>query len=279
MTTDGTLSGSVALVTGCGRARGVGRAIALTLAAAGADVAIADLDPAGVRNEGEPESTPGTRNGLDRLAAEIEALGRRSTVLLGDVANIDDAEAMVGGAVHALGQVDILVNNAAAPHGADRAMTWLVPPDAFDSVMRINVRGVFAMSGAVTRHLLERSAPGRIVNIASVAGRVGYPARGAYCASKFAVIGLTQVMSQELAAHGITVNAVCPGAVATDRNAATRNRAATSGDAGAATAHTSPVGRLGRPDDIARAVRFLVDPAADYVTGQSVVIDGGLHMA
>ena len=102
-----------------------------------------------------------------------------------------------------------------------------MPEPAYDEVMRVNAKGVFLMSGAVIRHLLHRGAPGRIVNIASVAGKVGYPERAVYCASKFAVVGLTQAMAQELAPRGITVNAVCPGAVATDRNAATRHRAAT----------------------------------------------------
>ena len=111
-----------------------------------------------------------------------------------------------------------------------------------------------------------------------VAGKAGYPERAAYCASKFAVIGLTQAMAQELAPHGITVNAVCPGAIATDRNAATRARAATTGDAAAAAAASSPVGRIGEPDDIARAVLYLADPAASYVTGQSLVVDGGRYM-
>jgi NAD(P)-dependent dehydrogenase (short-subunit alcohol dehydrogenase family) len=195
------------------------------------------------------------------------------------VANAADVEAVVAAAVTELGRVDILVNNAGAPHGGDRAPSWLVPEPAYDEVMRVNAKGVFLMSGAVIRHLLDRGARGRIVNIASVAGKIGYPERAVYCASKFAVIGLTQAMAQELAPHGITVNAVCPGAVATDRNAATRHRAATAGDAAAGDAASSPVGRIGEPDDIARAVLYLVDPAASYVTGQSLVIDGGRYMS
>jgi 3-oxoacyl-[acyl-carrier protein] reductase len=273
------LAGSVALVTGCGRARGIGRAIALTLAAAGADLAVADVSPAGVRNEGEPESARASTDGLASLVDEIAALGRRAVAVTGDVADAADAESMVGTVISALGQVDILVNNAAAPHGADRAMTWQVPEHAYDSVMRVNAKGVFLMSGAVVRHLLERGVPGRIVNIASVAGKQGYPARSAYCASKFAVIGLTQVMAQELASQGVTVNAVCPGAIATDRNAATQHRAATRGDAGAATASSTPVGRVGEPADIARAVLYLAVPAASYLTGQSLVVDGGRFMS
>jgi NAD(P)-dependent dehydrogenase (short-subunit alcohol dehydrogenase family) len=272
------LSGRVALVTGCGRARGIGRLIALTLAGAGADVAVSDLRRAGVPNEGEPAGADASHDGIDALVAELQALGRRAVAVTGDVADVADAERMVSQAAAELGPVDILVNNAGAPHGPDRVATWLAPPDAFDSVMRTNARGVFVMSGAVIRQLLPRGVPGRIINIASVAGLVGYPARGAYCASKFAVIGLTQVMAQELAPHGITVNAVCPGAIATDRNAATQRRGAAGVDAGAATASGSPVGRLGEPRDIARTVAYLADPQADYVTGQALVVDGGLYM-
>src|SRR6267154_1023573 len=105
---------------------------------------------------------------------------------------------------------------------------------------------------------------GRIVNISSVAGKVGYPLRAAYCASKFAVVGLTQSMAQELAPHGVTVNAVCPGAIATDRNAATRRNAAVTLDPSAAAATSSPVGRIGEPGDVARAVLYLADRAASY---------------
>ena len=274
--TPAALSRLTALVTGCGRARGIGRAVALTLAAAGADVAVTDVSPRGARNAGEPGVA--SADGLDALVDEIKQLGRRAIALTGDVADVADVEAVVAATVAELGRIDVLVNNAGAPHGADRAPSWLVPVPAYDEVMRINAKGVFLMSGAVIRHMLDRGARGRIVNIASVAGKAGYPERAAYCASKFAVIGLTQAMAQELAPHGITVNAVCPGAIATDRNAATRNRAATTGDAAAASAASSPVGRIGEPDDIARAVLYLADPAASYVTGQSLVIDGGRYM-
>jgi NAD(P)-dependent dehydrogenase (short-subunit alcohol dehydrogenase family) len=270
------LSGLAALVTGCGRGRGIGRAVALSLAGAGADVAVTDISSGGVHNAGEPQAA--SADGLEALVDEINQLGRRAIALTGDVADAADVEAVVAAAVAGLGRVDVLVNNAAAPHGGDRAPSWRVPEQAYDAVMRVNAKGVFLMSGAVIRHLLGRSARGRIVNIASVAGKVGYPERAVYCASKFAVIGLTQAMAQELAPHGITVNAVCPGAVATDRNAATRYRAATTGDAAAGNATSSPVGRIGEPDDIARAVLYLADPAASYVTGQSLVVDGGRYM-
>jgi NAD(P)-dependent dehydrogenase (short-subunit alcohol dehydrogenase family) len=276
----GALDGQVALVTGCGRRRGLGQAIALGLAAAGADVCVTDVAFAGRRNVDEPDDpAEASWDGLVTLVAELESLGRRAVALVGDVGMQDAAERMVAEAIAAMGQLDILVNNAGAPHGLDRNWSWLVPEDSFDEVFRVNTKGVFLMSGAVIRHLLERGAPGRIVNIASGAGRRGFPQRAAYCGSKFAVIGLTQAMALEVAGNGITVNAVCPGAIDTARQSA-RSARSSSAEPGSQTAAppASPVPRLGTADDITRTVCFLVDPAAGYVTGQALNVDGGLIM-
>lgn len=267
------LDGKVAIVTGCARMKGIGRAIAIALAKAGADLVVTDIEAGGTRNQSESddvEAAAGWR-GLESVAAEIEQLGRKALALTGDVARHADVERMVEEAVRRFGAVDILVNNAAAPHGADRGWTWEVPEEAFDNVLRINLKSVFLMSTGVIRHLLSRGAPGRIINIASGAGKRGFPKRAAYCASKFAVIGLTQTLAQELGAHGITVNAVCPGPIDTSRQASRAGRS----DAAIQTA----VARLGLPNDIARAVVFLADPAADYITGQSINVDGGLLMS
>lgn len=266
------LEGQVAMVTGCGRMRGIGRAIALTLARAGADVVVTDLRPGGVQNiaEGDDAERAAGWQGLESLTAELEGLGVRALAVTGDVGLKADAERMVAQAIEAFGQIDILVNNAGAPHGADRGLTWEVPEEAFDSVMRINTKGIFLMCGPVIRHLLARGVTGRIVNIASGAGKRGYPSRGAYCASKFAAIGLTQVLAEELGEYGITVNSVCPGPIATARQASREGQAKE--------AIKTPIRRLGTADDIARAVLFLCDPAADYMTGQSINVDGGLMM-
>lgn len=279
----GRLAGRVALVTGCGRLQGIGRAVALDLAAAGADVAVTDLQVEGVRNiadASEAEQAAGWR-GLISLAAELQALGRRAVALTGDISDEGDADRMVGEAIAALGRVDILVNNAGAPHGPDRGTSWEIPISAFDAVMRINTRGGFLMSRAVINHLLARRAAGkaiagRIINIASGAGKRGVPERAAYCASKFAVIGLTQTLAQELGAMDITVNAVCPGAIATARAASREKRKA---DAGVAFEFMkSAVPRIGTGHDIARAVTFLAEPEASFVTGQSIMVDGGMLM-
>jgi 3-oxoacyl-[acyl-carrier protein] reductase len=183
--------------------------------------------------------------------------------------------------VASLGKVDILVNNAAAPHGADRDWIWNVPESAFDDVLRTNTKGVYLMSAAFIRHYLERKGEvGRIVNIASVAGLRGTAQRGAYTASKFAVIGLTQSTALEVAPRGITVNAICPGATATARVAASFARAAAGGRGSeGALPPLPPVQRVGQPADIARAVLFLAEPAAGQITGQAICVDGGTSLA
>ena len=279
----GGLAGKVALVTGCGRLQGIGRAVALDLAAAGADIAVTDLRAAGVRNiadASEAEQAVGWR-GLASLVEELQAMGRRAVALTGDIAEEADAERMVAQAIAGLGRVDILVNNAGAPHGADRGTSWDIPIDAYDRVMRINARGSFLMSRAVIRHLLSRRAgghtiAGRIINIASGAGKRGVPERAAYCASKFAVIGLTQTLAQELGAMDITVNAVCPGPIATARAASREKRKA---EAGVAFEYIkTAVPRIGTSHDVARTVTFLAEEEASFMTGQSIMVDGGMLM-
>ena len=214
------LDGQVALVTGCGRAKGIGRGVALALARAGADVAVTDVAPtgapspgkapaAGTSSEGLAGGTPS--EGLDRLVVEIAGSGRRARGVLGDVSVKLDVDRLVEEVVEHFGRIDILVNNAAAPFGAERVWTWEVPEEEFDRVMGVNAKGVFLTSSAVIRHMLARGGPGRIINIVSGAGKKGMPRRALYSASKHAVVGLTQSMAMELAPRGVTVNAVCPG--------------------------------------------------------------------
>lgn len=275
-----TGTGRVALVTGCGRRDGIGRAVARALALSGTDVVVTDLSLGGTRNKGEGDSAEGDWRGLESLVEEISSLGRRAVALTGDISEEAQAEAMVASAIAALGQVDILVNNAGAPHGADRGPSWDIPIDAYDRVMQINARGTFLMSRAVIRHLLARHSAGeilagRIVNIASGAGKRGFPERAAYCASKFAVVGLTQTLALELGDKNITVNAVCPGWIQTARATAREAR----GDGQSARGVMAPaVPRAGLPSEIADSVAFLASPAAAYITGQSLVVDGGMLM-
>jgi NAD(P)-dependent dehydrogenase (short-subunit alcohol dehydrogenase family) len=274
--------GKSVLVTGCGRVRGIGRALAVAFARAGADVTATDIATAGTRNENEEglEEIRQGWKGLESLAAEIQGLGRRVLTLVGDVSRAADAEHFVAEALTRFGRIDVLVNNAAAPHGADRRLVWEVPEEAWDLVLDVNLKGTFLMSRAVIPHMLSRRS-GRIVNMASVSGKRGTPRRGAYTASKFGVIGLTQVLAQELAAHGITVNAICPGSVDTSRRESTsrRERALAERDPGAPALGLPPTGRVARPDDIARLALFFASEQSDHVTGQAWNVDGGSVMS
>ena len=274
-------AGKVVMVTGCARARGIGRAIAVAFARAGADVVVTDVAAGGTRNENE-EGLEETRlgwTGLDSLAGEIKGLGRRVLALVGDVSRAADAERFVAAALAQFGRIDVLVNNAAAPHGADRRLLWEIPEEAWDSVIGVNLKGTFLMSRAVIPHMLERGS-GRIISMASVAGKRGTARRGAYTASKFGVIGLTQVMAQELGANGITVNAICPGSVDTSRRESTsrRERALSERDPTAPVLSLPPTGRVARPDDIARLALFFASEASDHITGQAWNVDGGTVM-
>jgi len=274
--------GKSVLVTGCGRVRGIGRALAVAFARAGADVTATDIATAGTRNENEEglEEIRQGWKGLESLAAEIQGLGRRVLTLVGDVSRAADAEHFVAEALARFGRIDVLVNNAAAPHGADRRLVWEVPEEAWDLVLDVNLKGTFLMSRAVIPHMLSRRS-GRIVNMASVSGKRGTPRRGAYTASKFGVIGLTQVLAQELAAHGITVNAICPGSVDTSRRESTsrRERALAEHDPGAPALGLPPTGRVARPDDIARLALFFASEQSDHITGQAWNVDGGSVMS
>ena len=274
-------AGRVVLVTGCARARGIGRAIAVAFARAGADVVVTDVAAGGTRNENEEgleEKRLGWK-GLDSLAGEIQSLGRRVLTLVGDVSHAADAERFVAEALAQFGRIDVLVNNAAAPHGADRRLLWEVPEEAWDLVIAVNLKGAFLMSRAVIPHMLKRGS-GRIISMASVSGKRGTARRGAYSASKFGIIGLTQVMAQELGAHGITANAICPGSVETSRRESTsrRERALAERDPNAPVLSLPPTGRVARPDDIARLALFFASEASDHITGQAWNVDGGTAM-
>ena len=278
----GEFDGKIVLVTGCGRVRGMGRAIALAFARAGADVVATDIAAGGTRNENE-EGLEEIRlgwKGLDSLAGEIQGFGRSVLTLVGDVSRAADAERFVAEALARFGRVDVLVNNAAAPHGADRRLLWEVPEEAWDLVLDVNLKGTFLMSRAVIPPMLSRRA-GRIINMASVSGKRGTARRGAYTASKFGVIGLTQAMAQELAALGITVNAICPGSVDTSRRESTsrRERALAERDPSAPVLGLPPTGRIARPDDIARLALFFASEQCDHITGQAWNVDGGAVMS
>ena len=243
-----SLAGQVALVTGA--RTGLGRGCAEALATAGADIVGAGSQP------------------MPETAAAIEGLGRRFTAITADLAERDQARRLADQAIAAYGRIDILVNNAGIIRRADLAdygeADW-------DAVMAVNLDSLFQVSQGVIRHLQAERRPGRIINIASLLSFQGGIRVVAYTAAKHAVAGVTKAMANELAPHGITANAIAPGYMATDNTAALRDDPARASQLLA----RIPAGRWGTPADLAGAVIFLAAPAAAYVTGTILPVDGG----
>jgi meso-butanediol dehydrogenase/(S,S)-butanediol dehydrogenase/diacetyl reductase len=275
------LEGKVALVTGAGGERGIGRAIAMRLAQEGADVAVNDVHAAGA---------PGNAwGGMAQVVREIQALGRRSMGIVADIGDAPQVQRMVDQVVAAYGKVDILINNAGARAGRDRVLVVELDEADWDRVQRTNGKGTFLCSQAVARAMLRGPQPargGRIINISSTAGKTGQPRYAAYCASKFAVIGFTQSLAQELAPHGINVNAICPSLVVTERiddiAAALAPSSSTTEEQRAmmmTRAKTiSPLGRMAEVGDVASVAAFLASSESDYLTGLAISVSGGGQM-
>jgi NAD(P)-dependent dehydrogenase (short-subunit alcohol dehydrogenase family) len=243
-------AGKIVLVTGA--QRGIGRAIAVRFAAAGADVALNFLD-----DEAAAKSA----------AAEVAALGRRAVTLGADIAKPEQARRLVAEAERTLGPIDVLVNNAAifprAPFLELGEATW-------DAVLDTNLKATFVCSQEAARRMVAAKRPGAIINLASGAPYRGSMRATAYMASKLGIVGLTRGMARELAPHGIRVNAIAPGIVNT-----AMPRLGNTEDALAALGRANPSGRLADPDDIADVVVFLATNAARYLVGQVVHVNGG----
>jgi NAD(P)-dependent dehydrogenase (short-subunit alcohol dehydrogenase family) len=247
---DFRLDGQAALVTGA--ARGLGRAIALALAHAGADVAL------GLRDAG---------TGGD-LLAEIEGLGRRALPLQMDVGDLGQVETAVAQAVDGLGRLDVLVNNAGI--GPENPAEDVRVED-FDRTVAVNLRGTFFTSQAAGRVMIGQGR-GRIVNLSSQAGFVALPGEAIYCMTKAAIAHLTKCLAVEWGRHGITVNAVAPTFIATP---GTEEALADPAFRADVEERIAALHRIGRPVDVAGAVVFLASPAASLITGETILIDGG----
>lgn len=241
----------VSLVTGA--SRGIGRAIALALAEAGSDVVVNYAGRAEAANE---------------VVAAIEAMGRRAMKVQANIGQADEAKAMVEQVISQFGKIDILVNNAGITRDN---LLMRMKEEEFDQVIETNLKGVFNCLQAVTRPMMKQRY-GRVINISSVVGVLGNPGQTNYVAAKAGVIGLTKSAARELASRGITVNAIAPGFIETEMTdqlpETTREQLMAQ----------IPLARLGKPEDIARAVLFLASEDAAYMTGQTLHVDGGMVM-
>ncbi|MEN3951557.1 SDR family NAD(P)-dependent oxidoreductase [Iodidimonas sp. SYSU 1G8] len=277
----GNSNGKVAIVTGAGRKRGLGRAIALRLAQDGFDVAVSAYprDPATFPDH---EKADGWK-GAESVAEEIRAMGRRAAAILCDVTKREQVETLIAETEKQLGPVYAVVNNAGVASDAGAASVVEMSDELWYSTVDVNLNGVYLVSKLAAKAMLKSGDGGAIVNISSMAGRVGLPLYGAYCASKFAVIGLTQQMAIELAKQGIRVNCVCPGSTDTDMMDSTFKRTAELyqrdfADVKKGVRTVIPMDRQGKPSEQAAAVAFLCGPDASYITGQTLNVDGGLRM-
>ena len=271
------LNGKAALVTGAARKSGIGRAIALRLAEEGASVVVVskyrplELLP-------EEEKVAGWQ-GLESLVNEIETKGCQALAITSDVTLSQEVNRMVDVALCRFGKIDILINNAGATH----ELIPLVDLDEeqWQRTIAINLTGAFLCSKAVVKTMIQRGEGGKIINISSRAGKQGIAGMGAYCASKFGLIGLTQVLALELAPYRINVNAICPGQIITDL--AKQDYPGLTWEEikkKVSEEHVShiPLGRLGTLEDVANVAAFLASSEADYMTGQAINITGGRRM-
>ena len=278
----GKLDGKIALVTGAGGMKGIGRACALWLASEGADVVISDFRREGA--ELPPQEVKANWKSIDSVALEIEALGRRAFKVWCDLTDSTQIEDMANQAVQHFGRVDIVVNNARALIGRDKVPVTQLRTEVWDRFMAVNVTAAFLCTKFIGQKMIEANNGGRIINIASSGSKRGTANAAAYIASKFAMLGLTQACALDFAPHKITVNAVCPGMINTDRfDYWEIEQAKASGQSleefrakiVAAGDKAVPLGRVGEPEDVAKLVGFLASDDASFITGQAYNVNGG----
>jgi glucose 1-dehydrogenase len=246
------LIGKVALVTGS--SQGIGQGVAVRLAQEGAKII--------VNYHSNPE-------GADDTIKQIVAAGSQAIAIQADLGQTSEIDRLIQESVAKFGQIDILVNNAGMEK---RAPFWEVQEKDYDLVLEVNLKGVFFTTQAFVKHLMARKAPGRIINMSSVHEELPFPHFASYCASKGGMKMLCRDLAIELAPFNITVNNVAPGAIETPINTALLNDKAKL----SALLDNIPLGRLGKPSDVAGAILFLASADADYITGTTIFVDGGL---
>ncbi|MYH67227.1 MAG: SDR family oxidoreductase [Dehalococcoidia bacterium] len=274
------LEGRVALVTGAGRYRGIGRAIVLRLAEEGADIVV-------TARQRDPSTFPPHEQemgwkGVESVAEEVRGMGRRALAIDCDVTDKDDLQRTVDSAVAELGGIHILVNNAALPSEAGAAPILEMTDENWYETVDVNLHGLYHTIRAVGREMVKGGG-GSIINISSTAGRIGIPNYGAYCATKWAMHGLTQQLALELAKDNIRVNIVCPGSTDTDMMDGTFGRydevaGAEPGTSKAAIRRALLMGRQATVEEQAAVVAFLASDDSSYMTGQALNVDGGSRM-
>lgn len=262
------LEDRVAVVTGAGRMRSIGRAIAVELARGGCDIVVTGTGRS-PDDYPEEERAAGWRD-IESVAEEVRALGRRALPIVSDVSDPDAVVRLADQVLAELGRVDFVINNAGAARAGDRAAVVDVSPDVWRKVIDVNLNGTFYMSQVFGRKLMEQGEGGAIVNISSIGGKLMAPTTAAYAASKAGIHALTCAMSGEVGAHNIRVNAICPGIIMTSR----LDDLSQEQWAGIIDSYI-PLKRAGDPRDIASMVAYLCSDQGSWISGQLYSVDGG----
>jgi meso-butanediol dehydrogenase/(S,S)-butanediol dehydrogenase/diacetyl reductase len=277
-----SLEGKVALITGAGGRKGIGRATALKLAALGADIALTDVTRP--QSDLPPQERGDKWQGIESVAEEVRAHGRKCQTVACDLSVNAEVRDLIDTVISEFGKIDIMINNARAIIGKDRVPVWELDEAEWQHFLDINLTAVYLTIKYTVPHMMERGQGGRIINTASDASKRGKATSSAYSATKFGLLGLTQCAALDLAPHQITVNSVCPGSVNTDRMSYQEQIAADRQGVPLETyraqlveqlGQVNPLGRIVESEDVANLIAFLSSDEAEMITGQAYNVNGG----